>query len=155
MFFMGARGRHAAILRELELPVPFDLDQFVAGLERRRQRPIRLRPFRFGPGGPCGLWIATAEADYVYHEAGTTPFHATHITLHEIAHMLLGHGSARTWDQFVRVLAPDLDDALIQLILGRSAYSSAEERDAETLASLILCSATRARSTSVRIREAA
>jgi hypothetical protein len=26
-------------------------------------------------------------AGYLYHEAGTTPFHATHIALHEIAHM--------------------------------------------------------------------
>jgi hypothetical protein len=32
---------------------------------------------------------------------------------------------------------------LIQLILGRSAYSTTEERDAETLASLILTNAER------------
>src|SRR5205823_14260379 len=63
-------GRHAAILQELELPVPFDLSRFTAGLERQRWRPIPLHPFSFGPGG---------------HGAGTTPFHATHIALHEIA----------------------------------------------------------------------
>jgi len=63
MLRTGARGRHAAILRELEIPVPFDLGQFVAGLERRRQRPIRLRPFTSEPGCPCGLWIGTADAD--------------------------------------------------------------------------------------------
>jgi hypothetical protein len=150
-----ARGRHAAIIRELEIPVPFDLGQFVAGLERQRSRPIRLRPFNSEPGYPCGLWIGTAKADYIYHEAGTTPFHATHIALHEIAHMLLGHGHTRAWDQFVSLLAPDVDEALIQLILGRSAYSSTEERDAETLASLILCSTTRPHSTSTRIRKVA
>jgi hypothetical protein len=77
MLRAGAKGRHAAIVRELELPVPFDLGQFVAGLERRRARPIRLRPFSSGPGCPCGLWIGTAEADYIYHEAGTTPFQAS------------------------------------------------------------------------------
>jgi hypothetical protein len=141
MLRADVRGRHAALIREFEIPAPFDLGQFVAGLERRRGRTIRLRPFSFGMGGLCGLWIGTAEADYIYHEAGTTPFHATHIVLHEIAHMLLDHGGTRAWDQFVRLLAPDLDDALIQLILGRSAYSNAEERDAETLASLILCGA--------------
>jgi hypothetical protein len=120
------------------MPVPFDLGQFATGLERQRKRPIRLRPFSFGPGGLCGMWISTADADYIYHEAGTTPFHATHIALHEIAHMLLGHHHTAGWDQFVRLLAPDIDEALVRLILGRSAYSTAEEREAETLASLIL-----------------
>ena len=138
---VGANGRYAAILRGLELPVPFDLGRFVAGLERQQDRPIRLRPFSSGPGCPCGLWIGTVDADYIYHEAGTTPFHATHIALHELAHMLLGHHHTAAWDQLISLLAPDIDQALIQLILGRSAYSTTEERDAETLASLILSSA--------------
>lgn len=145
MLRMDTRGRHAAVLRELELPVPFDLGQFVARLERRRQRPIRLCPFSFGPGGPCGLWIGTTDADYIYHEAGTTPFHATHIAVHELAHMLLGHENSAAWEQFVKLLVPDVDQALITLILGRNAYTSAEERDAESLASLILSSAMRYR----------
>jgi len=145
MLRADVRGRHAAIIRELEMPAPFDLGQFVARLERRRGRPIRLRPFSFGTGGLCGLWIGTAEADYIYHEAGTTPFHATHIVLHEIAHMLLSHEHTAAWDQVISLLAPDVDQALIQLILGRSAYTSAEERDAETLASLILSATTKPR----------
>jgi len=140
MLRAGAKGRHAAIVRELDMPVPFDLGQFVAGLERQRQRPIRLRPFSSGPGVPCGLWIGTADADYVYHEAGTTPFHATHIAVHELAHMLLGHRHTAAWEQLISLLAPDVDQALIQLMLGRSAYGTAEEREAETLASLILSS---------------
>jgi hypothetical protein len=141
MFRVGANGRHAAIVGEFELPVPFDLGLFVAGLERQRDRPSRVRPFRSGPGCcPYGLWIGTAEADYVYHEAGTAPFHATHIVLNEIAHMLLGHRHTAAWDEFIGLLAPDVDQALIQLILGRSAYGTTEEREAETLASLIMSS---------------
>ena len=54
--------------------------------------------------------------------------------------MLLGHQHTAAWDQLISLLAPDVDQALIQLILGRSAYSTDEERDAETLASLILSS---------------
>jgi hypothetical protein len=54
--------------------------------------------------------------------------------------MLLGHQHTAAWDQLISLLAPDLDQALIELILGRSAYSTTEERDAETLASLILSS---------------
>ena len=141
MLRMGAKRRHAALIRELQVPVPFDLGQFVSGLERQRNRPIRLRPFSSAPGCPCGLWIGTADADYIYHEAGTTPFHATHIALHELAHMLLGHQHSAAWEQLISLLAPDVDQALIRLILGRSAYGTEEERDAETLASLILSSA--------------
>ena len=140
MLRMGANRRNAAMIRELQVPVPFDLGEFVAGLERQRNRPIRLRPFSSAPGCPCGLWIGTADADYIYHEAGTTPFHATHIALHELAHMLLGHQHSASWDQFISLLAPDVDQALIRLILGRSAYSTEKEREAETLASLILSS---------------
>lgn len=59
MLRVGAKERHAAIILKLHVPVPFDLGQFVSGLERQRDRPIRLRPFRSGPGCPCGLWIAS------------------------------------------------------------------------------------------------
>ena len=55
-------GRHAAIIGDLEIPVPFDLGLFVAWLQRRRGRGIRLCPFRSGAGMPCGFWIGTAEA---------------------------------------------------------------------------------------------
>ena len=73
MLDAGGKGRHAALVRELGIPAPFDLSEFVAGLERQRHQPIRLCPFSSGPGIPCGLWIGTAEAHYIYHEQGTTP----------------------------------------------------------------------------------
>ena len=60
MLCIGARGRHAAIVRDLQMPVPFDLGQFVAGLERQRSIPIRLRPFSSGAGCPCGLGVFAA-----------------------------------------------------------------------------------------------
>jgi hypothetical protein len=55
--------------------------------------------------------------------------------------MLLGHQHREAWKWLIGVLAPDVDQALVKLILGRSAYGTAEEREAETLASLILGSA--------------
>lgn len=133
------RRRCAAIVRELDIPRPFDLDRFLASLVLRRGRVICLRSLASGPGIPCGLWIGTAGADYVFHEEGTTPWHKTHIILHEVAHMLLGHGSGTAaWHAMARLLAPDVDPAMVRLILGRTAYGSQEERDAESLASLIL-----------------
>jgi hypothetical protein len=135
-----AKERYAAMVKDLDMPVPFDLSQFVAVLQRQRHRPIRLRSFSSWAGIPCGLWIGTADADYIYHQTGTTTFHATHIVMHELAHMLLGHQHTAAWDQLIGLLAPDVDQALIQLILGRSTYGTAEEREAETLASFILSS---------------
>ena len=138
---MAAEGteRHAAIIRDLEIPVPFDLGLFVACLQRRRGRDIRLCPFRSGAGMPCGFWIGTAETDCIYYERATSPFHQTHIVMHEIAHMLLGHrGRTPAWQGVARVLAPNLNPELIRLILGRGTYGAREEEEAETLASLIL-----------------
>jgi hypothetical protein len=63
-------------------------------IPRRRNRMIFLHPFTSGPGIPCGLWLGTARADHIFHEAGTTLWHRTHITLHEVAHMLRGSASA-------------------------------------------------------------
>jgi hypothetical protein len=123
----GGKGRHAAIVQNLGIPRPFDLGEFPARLEHQRNRPIRLCPFRAAPGVPCGLWIATADADYVYREEGTTPFHATHIKMHELAHMLLDHrNGTEVWKKLLSLLAPDVDPELVQLILGRTAYSTAE-----------------------------
>ena len=70
MLGAGGKGRHAALIRELGTPAPFDLGQFVAGLERPRHRPIPAARSAQAPGIPYGLWIGTADADYIYHEDG-------------------------------------------------------------------------------------
>lgn len=132
-----ARRRCAAIVADLDVPQPFDLSRFVARVAGRRGRTIFLHPFTSGSGIPCGVWLATARADHIFCETGTSPWHSTHIAVHEIAHILLGHGGA-SGAQLAGVLAPDVSPALARLILGRSIYSSAEERDAETVASLVL-----------------
>jgi hypothetical protein len=52
--------------------------------------------------------------------------------------MLLGHGAGGNRRGLGRLLAPDVDPALARLVLGRSAYTTAEEQEAEPVASLIL-----------------
>jgi hypothetical protein len=126
------------MVADLDIPQPFDLSRFLAHVERRRSRRIFVHPFTSGPGIPCGLWLGTARADHIFHEAGTTPWHRTHITLHEVAHMLLGHGGGGSKPGLERLLAPDVDPALVRLILGRGMYTTAEEREAEMMASMIL-----------------
>ena len=140
-----ARRRCAAIAAGLDIPRPFDLDVLLARVAASRGRKIYLHSMVSGPGIPCGLWLGTAKADHIFTEAGTSPWHRTQIAVHELAHMLLGHGTAG--DGAVRLaclLAPDVSPALIRMFLGRGVFFPAEERDAETLASMVL---TRARAT--------
>jgi hypothetical protein len=131
----GLRRRCERLLRGTRIPHPFDLDAFCAGLAARRGRPLHLRPV---PGlssdAPCGLWIGTADADHVFYDPGTSPLHAEHIVLHELAHILSGHsGSDGAFDR----LFPDLDPATVRLALGRVGYTTEQEREAEMIASLI------------------
>jgi hypothetical protein len=46
--------------------------------------------------------------------AGTTPFQATCIALHEIAHLLLGHHGIATLHDLACWLAPDVDSSLVR-----------------------------------------
>ena len=133
------RRRCAAIAAGLDIPRPWDLDVLLARVAAGRGRQIYLHPLVSGRGIPCGLWLGTATADHIFAEAGTSPWHRTQIAVHELAHMLLGHGS--TGDGALRLaslLAPDVSPAVTRMFLGRSVFFTAEERDAETLASLIL-----------------
>ena len=56
--------------------------------------------------------------------------------------MLLGHTGSGAWQDLARRLAPDVPASLVRTILGRSSYATPDERDAETLASLMLERAT-------------
>lgn len=53
--------------------------------------------------------------------------------------MLLGHDAGQNGaHELADLLAPDVNPALVRLVLRRSTYTTAEERDAEALASLVL-----------------
>jgi len=128
------RRRCERRLRGVRIPQPFDLDAFCREVEARRGRRLLRRPV---PGlsahAPCGLWIGTPQADHVFYDAGTSPLHAEHIVLHELAHILSGH----TLDASVGALFPDIDPATVTRMLGRVAYTTVQEREAEMMASLI------------------
>ncbi|MFC7277856.1 hypothetical protein ACFQS1_28035 [Paractinoplanes rhizophilus] len=131
----GLRWRSERRLRGIRVPRPFDLDAFCAEVAASRGRPLIRRPI---PGlsaeAPCGMWIATGQADHVFYDPGTSPLHAEHIVLHELAHILCGHtGSAGALAR----LFPDLDAATVSQVLGRVSYTCEQEREAEMVASLI------------------
>lgn len=89
------RTRCEAVAREIEIPRPFDLDAFCTRLAARRGRPLRLVPLEGVPDAatPCGVWVATRNADLIFYEPATSSVHKLQIVLHEVAHVLLGHGA--------------------------------------------------------------
>ena len=137
------RRRCERRLKDIPVPNPFDLDVFSAALAAHRGRPLILQPMPgLSAGAPCGLWISVPTADYVFYDPETSRLHAEHIVLHELSHMISGHTTGidagpAAGDGAVGRLVPDLDPRTIDTILGRASYTTAQEREAETLASLI------------------
>ncbi|MEV6304755.1 DUF6545 domain-containing protein [Actinoplanes sp. NPDC051861] len=134
----GLRRRSARRLSGLRLPYPFDLDLLCDEVAASRGRPLHRRPLAgLKAGAPCGLWLGMPTADYVFYDPGTSPLHAEHIVLHEIAHILCGHAAGPAHGDLVARLFPDLDPALVARMLGRAGHTTAQEREAEMLASMI------------------
>jgi hypothetical protein len=127
------------IAAKLPVPKPFDFEAFVRTIGSRRGRRIELIPVEAQPGNPCGLLVSTDRCDYIFYAANTTPLHQLHIQCHELAHLLRGHGGTSALDtEAAALLMPSLPASLIERVLGRTAYSTENEQDAELLASLIM-----------------
>lgn len=148
------RARFAALADEVAVPDPFELDEFCRRIAERRGRPLRLVPLEgtLDAELPCGMWLGLDAVDLVFYEAGAAPILRTQIVLHEIAHMLLDHRTpvGGPGDAEARALARAADEELglatdrVLSLLARNGYSSAQESEAESLATLILERATRA-----------
>ncbi|WP_433200357.1 hypothetical protein ACQP1G_08300 [Nocardia sp. CA-107356] len=103
-----------------------------------------------GCGTGSGLWIAKRDSDIIVYGADTTEWHAEHIIVHELGHMLLGHGPESATETpaprplfAIAELLPSISAESIAYVLGRSDYESARERDAETFADLVMLAAMR------------
>ncbi|MEU6216412.1 hypothetical protein ABZ845_02655 [Streptomyces sp. NPDC047022] len=127
------------LVRQLNLPKPFTINALVDQLEERRGRLISLVPMPLPPDrGPCGLWVATPEVDYIVYQADTGKAHQGHIVLHEIGHMICDHKSTPAEESEVsRLLLPNIDPTMVRVVLGRTSYDRGEEKAAELIASLI------------------
>ncbi|SDY05281.1 hypothetical protein SAMN05421504_104351 [Amycolatopsis xylanica] len=129
----GIRARCTKLLRELGLRRTFTTEQLIGKLAESRGRPIHLDPVRFPSPGPCGLWVATDQADYILYEADTSKPHQEHIIVHELAHMVCGHHAHEKTQLF-----PDVAPELVRAVLARKGYSETHEREAELMASFLL-----------------
>ena len=136
-----AWDRYARMVADLDLPDPFDVEEFIGSLAATRGRPIELMPISAKPDLPCGLVLTIRDADLIVYRADTTALHREHILLHEAAHILCGHdGSAAgggAFESAARTLMPNLSMELVRSVLGRTVYGEPDEREAELVATLI------------------
>ncbi|MDT0446831.1 regulator component [Streptomyces johnsoniae] len=151
------RARCQNILNVMRVPRPYSLESIVRWMETLRGRPLVLMelPGQVARAGVCGLWLGTDDADFVFYEARTAPLHREHIILHEIAHMLVAHhraphgsggGQAEEADGHdgddglggeLGALLSGLQPHLVRRLMTRTSYTSAEEQEAEVLATLM------------------
>ncbi|WP_411104504.1 hypothetical protein [Streptomyces sp. cmx-4-9] len=126
---LSLRKRCERILGHLDLAQPFSLDGLCRHIAGQRGRPLRLHPLpkEAAESGVCGLWVGTDSTDYVFYEAQTTPLHREHIVLHELGHILFGHHSVEGEES----------GGSAPVVLGRTNYTTRQEREAEMLASMI------------------
>jgi len=132
------RRRCRRLLNELGIRPPLDVLELCRSVGRQRGRPIRLLPHRIPVPGPFGAWVATAQADYIVYQQDTSKAHQRHIILHELGHLLAGHGATAENFDLVSQLAPGLEPEAVRRALLRTSYDTDHEREAETVATIIL-----------------
>jgi hypothetical protein len=133
-------------LADIRIPMGSDIAEICALVGQLRGRPIYLIPMAMQATHPCGYWISTGTADFIVYDTNTRKTHQEHIIAHELAHIICCHrGAAQLDDESAQTLFPDLDPALVRDMLRRSAYSDAQEQEAEVMATIILQRATRHR----------
>jgi hypothetical protein len=135
------RRRWEAVVRELPVPVPFDLEVFCAELGQQLGRPLVVSAWdddRMRRRAPCGLVARTAEMDLIHYDASTSELHGRHSVFHEVGHILADHRPvAGAPAESVGALLPDLDPSAINVVLARGVYDSPDEEEADLIATLL------------------
>lgn len=125
------------LLRELNMGAPLDVPLLCQRLAERRDRQIRLVPYPLPTPGAFGLWIGTADEDFILYQRDTTVAHQEHIILHELGHIISGHGSDEDDDDIWEQIFPDIPATVVLRALRREGYSAGCEREAEMVATVI------------------
>lgn len=144
------RRRCRQLLNELDIRPPLDVVELCRRVGDKRGRPIRLVPHPIPVPGPFGVWISTEAVDYILYQRETSKSHQGHIVLHELGHILAGHRSDEEDDALLSELYPqvepdelrkqypDLEPDAVRRALRRTSYDTEQEREAETVATIIL-----------------
>ncbi|WP_158845327.1 hypothetical protein [Streptomyces sp. NRRL WC-3742] len=152
----GEGGDFSTVAASLDIPIPFTIEKLCESIASRRGRPIHIHAIEHGETSnrtPCGAWIALENSDHIFVESATSPLHRSHIILHELCHMLLGHSCLPTDEHETPTVTAGqrrtLAEALsveewagfpinrIVSLLGRTSYTHADEQEAEGLAGVL------------------
>ncbi|HZG05601.1 MAG TPA: hypothetical protein VE546_18835 [Streptomyces sp.] len=148
MDLKAMRRSCAALVRDLDLPVPAEPDQVIAALcgrmRQRLGRDVHHRLVSFPPDTVSGLWVATDTAHYILCEERTSPWHQLLITCHEFWHMEVDHGATEIDDDAPHLSLPSLDDSAVARIVARRSHcDAAAEQEADFFASMLMAKVSR------------
>lgn len=113
------------------LPADGDLAAFIEAVAKERGRQIVVLEYPLGGSAASGLWLTTAEVDYLVVSSGAALSRRTAILCHELAHMLLGHDADAEAPDALAAVAPDISPEVRGRFLARTAYEAHAECDAE------------------------
>jgi hypothetical protein len=134
--FQRLHAACSAHLRQLPLPVPFDLDELCRRISAERGRPLAVLPWESAmPAVTTGSCIAYGDRDVIYHQPWATGLHRTQIVLHEIAHLVCGHVAHDALSNQFEMVQPGIH---ARMFARHDNYDDEQEREAEMLASLMM-----------------
>jgi hypothetical protein len=88
--------------------------------------------------GPFGARITTPTTDYILYQQETSKAHLDHIVLHEVGHLIAGHRNDEEDDELLSTLCPNVSPEAVRRALRRTSYDTEHEREAESVATIIL-----------------
>jgi hypothetical protein len=122
----------------LRLPHRFSTRELRDAITALRGKPIVLKPLNTlgAVDAPCGIRLETPTVDLLFYEEGTSVHHQRHILTHELCHVYCDHpGSLEVDAEAARALG--VNPTLVMRMSGRTSYSTADELEAETMATII------------------
>lgn len=139
------RRRCKQLIKELRLPASTDLRGICDIVAARVERPVHLVPMSLG-GVVSGMTATTDDGYWVFYELKTSAWHQTHIVLHELSHLLLGHAQdPAVTEDALRMWTPSVDVATAMRRMGLTmgfarhhGYDNLAERETEVLGTLLM-----------------
>jgi hypothetical protein len=132
-----------ARIAELDLPVPFRWGSLVDRVEQRRGRELWVKDSSVLPPEITGLWVGCASRDYVFYRADLDDCRRETTIMHEFSHIICEHRSAHVANEaWLAEHCPwvaKMGD--VEHVCLRAAYATADEQEAELMATLILARA--------------
>jgi hypothetical protein len=133
-----ARRRCLSQIEVLGLPTPSSVEDICDRVAELRGRPVRVLRHKLPSNSPCGLRVATFNADYLVVQESANPAHQDLILLHELGHVLFDPEDGLPLDgDLLKALVPQVDPATVTCMLGRSRYTFESEQTAEVFATLL------------------